>query len=92
MCFNNLLNNSQFGVVLCRIRPAHPHLHRNQPGVGEEGADYGQRQTDGSEPVGLVGAELFVNFSRQPGAWLGSVDRSLCRKFTKSSEPTGPTG
>ena len=62
ICVNSLLNNSQFGAGLCLTGPAHPHLHRNEPLVGEEGPRYGQRQTDGRQPICPVGAEFFVNF------------------------------
>ena len=88
MCFNNLLNNSQFGVVLCRIRPAHPHLHRNQPGVGEEGADYGQRQTDGCQPVGPVGSELFVNFRHKNRST--DPSQAACGRQKSHPESLGP--
>ena len=64
ICVNNplLLNNSQFRVGLGLTGPAQPHLHRNEPGVGEEGPGDGQRQADGRQPVGPVGPELFVYF------------------------------
>ena len=65
ICVNNprLLNNSQFRVVLCGTGPLQqPHLQRNESVVGQEGPDYGQRQTDGRQPVGPVGPEFFVNF------------------------------
>ena len=57
-----LLNNSQLRAGLCLTGPAQSHLHRNEPGVGEEAARYGQRQTDSCQPVGPVGPELFVYF------------------------------
>ena len=63
ICVNNprLLNNSQFRVLRL-TGPVQPHLQWNESGVGEEGPAYRQRQTDGRQPVGPVGPELFVNF------------------------------
>ena len=90
ICVNNprLLNNSQFRVVLCRTGTAHPHLQRNEPGVGEEGAHYGQRQTDGRQPVGPVGPELFVYFWHKDGPT--DPSQAACSRQKSHPESLGP--